>query len=107
MRFENGVGFSNGWAEFALKNPPPFVPSIFDRKLRRDRSLGDRLRINGLVFFYVLAVFIFYTFPSASFLSTWTTERSVNCAVSYGLKFWTTPCETKKTAARNEIGSRT
>ena len=25
--FANGVGFSNGWAEFALKNPPPFVPS--------------------------------------------------------------------------------
>ena len=22
------VGFSNGWAEFALKNPPPLVPSI-------------------------------------------------------------------------------
>ena len=23
----SGVGFSNGWAELALKNPPPFVPS--------------------------------------------------------------------------------
>ena len=22
-----GVEFSNGWAEFMLKNPPPFVPS--------------------------------------------------------------------------------
>ncbi len=22
----NGVEFSNGWAEFTLKNPPPFVP---------------------------------------------------------------------------------
>ena len=28
MKFENGVGFSNGWAELALKKPPPFVPSI-------------------------------------------------------------------------------
>jgi hypothetical protein len=28
MKFEKGVGFSYGWAEFALKNPPPFVPSI-------------------------------------------------------------------------------
>ena len=27
-RFEKGVGFSNGWAELALKNPPPLVPSI-------------------------------------------------------------------------------
>ena len=26
-RFENGVGFSYGCAEFALKKPPPFVPS--------------------------------------------------------------------------------
>ena len=24
----NGAGFSNGWAELALKNPPPLVPSI-------------------------------------------------------------------------------
>jgi hypothetical protein len=22
-KFVSGVGFSNGWAEFALKNPPP------------------------------------------------------------------------------------
>ena len=26
-RLLNGVGFSNGWAELALKNPPPLVPS--------------------------------------------------------------------------------
>ena len=26
-KFESGVGFSNGCAEFALKKPPPFVPS--------------------------------------------------------------------------------
>ena len=26
-RFVHAVGFSNGWAEFALKNPPPLVPS--------------------------------------------------------------------------------
>ncbi len=26
-KFENGVGFSSGWAELALKNPPPLVPS--------------------------------------------------------------------------------
>ena len=27
MRLVNGVGFSNGWAELALKKPPPLVPS--------------------------------------------------------------------------------
>ena len=26
-KFEKGVGFSNGWALFALKNPPPLVPN--------------------------------------------------------------------------------
>ena len=26
-KFVNGLGFSNGWAELVLKNPPPFVPS--------------------------------------------------------------------------------
>ena len=26
-RLLNGFGFSNGWEEFALKKPPPFVPS--------------------------------------------------------------------------------
>jgi len=27
-KLESGVGFSYGCAELALKNPPPFVPSI-------------------------------------------------------------------------------
>ena len=27
MRFESGVGFSSGCAEFVPKKPPPFVPS--------------------------------------------------------------------------------
>ena len=26
-KFVRPVGFSNGWAPLALKNPPPFVPS--------------------------------------------------------------------------------
>ena len=28
MKLASGVGFSNGWALFVLKNPPPFVPNI-------------------------------------------------------------------------------
>ena len=28
MKLDKGVGFSNGCAELALKNPPPLVPSI-------------------------------------------------------------------------------
>ena len=26
-KLERGVGFSNGWAELALKKPPPLVPN--------------------------------------------------------------------------------
>src|ERR1700738_3766459 len=28
-KFVRSVGFSNGWAEFIPKNPPPFVPNCF------------------------------------------------------------------------------
>lgn len=28
IRFDKASGFSNGWAELTLKNPPPLVPSI-------------------------------------------------------------------------------
>ena len=28
-KLDRGVGFSKGWAELALKKPPPFEPSCF------------------------------------------------------------------------------
>ena len=41
-RLLSGVGFSNGCAAFAFKNPPPFVPELLDRLLRGDRPERDR-----------------------------------------------------------------
>ncbi len=42
--FDHGVGFSNGWAELALKKPPPFVPELLDGLLRGRRAAGEQLR---------------------------------------------------------------
>ena len=42
-RFESGVGFSSGCAEFALKKPPPFVPSCLIATCEADGPDGDRL----------------------------------------------------------------
>ena len=38
MKLVSAVGFSNGWAELALKKPPPLVPSILIDFLRGDRA---------------------------------------------------------------------
>ena len=50
----HAVGFSNGCAEFALKNPPPLVPSSLMDFLAGDRTARDRLlaadqRVDDLV----------------------------------------------------------
>ena len=42
-KFVSAFGFSKGWAELALKKPPPLVPSSL-MLLRGDRALGYRLR---------------------------------------------------------------
>ena len=39
----SGVGFSNGWAELMLKNPPPLVPSCLMAIWRGGRAHRDRL----------------------------------------------------------------
>ena len=73
-----GVGFSYGCAEFALKNPPPLVPS----------SLIASCEATG---------------PWAIFCSAPSTVLTTTSA----WKFCTTPRETKKRAARNEKGRST
>jgi hypothetical protein len=42
-KFENHVGFSNGWAELTLKKPAAVGAEQLDRLLRRHRSEGERL----------------------------------------------------------------
>ena len=44
---EPGVGFSNGIAEFALKNPAAVGPQLLDRLLRGDRPARERRRRPG------------------------------------------------------------
>ncbi len=74
----NGVGFSNGCAELALKNPPPFVPSCL---IASWPATGPMARI--------------CVAPS----SVW--------MVAYGWKFWIAPCCTKSSASSSEKGSST
>ena len=42
------MGFSKGWALFALKNPPPVGTPFFDDLLRGDWSLRDNLFRHGV-----------------------------------------------------------
>ena len=73
----HGVGFSNGCAEFALKNPPPLVPS----------SLMASWDATG---------------PPGT-----TAEPPVMVVTSWNpLTFWITPPASSTTAASTESGSR-
>jgi hypothetical protein len=76
-RLVKGRGFSSGWAEFALKNPPPLVPS----------SLMASWEATGP--------------PSRC----WVPPPSVVTAV-WGSRFCTTPAPTRTRAAMKEIGRR-
>ena len=77
-KFVPGVGFSYGCAEFALKNPPPLVPSSLIASCEATGPWG-----------------IFCSAPSTVFTAT------------SAWKFCTTPRETKKSAARKENGRST
>ena len=41
--FVNGFGLSNGWAELALKQPPPLLPISLMDFLRGHRAADDGL----------------------------------------------------------------
>ena len=68
-KFDSGVGFSNGCALLALKKPPPLVPNC-------------------------LMISCDATGPCAIICFA----PSTVCTVSYGFRFWTTPCETRNSA---------
>ena len=52
VRFDSGVGFSNGWAELAPKKPPAVRAELLDRDLGRGRTeyalMGSRVRRAGI-----------------------------------------------------------
>src|SRR5262249_49055596 len=72
-RFVNGVGFSYGCAELALKNPPPLVPSSLIASC-------DATGPCGMV----------CVFPS------------MVVATTEGRKFWITPCDMRIVAATTQ-----
>ena len=77
IQFEIVVGFSKGWAELALKNPPPLVPSSLIASCEATGPSG------------ISCV------PPAR---VWTVIELA--------KVWITPCETRTSAATKAIGSR-
>ncbi len=77
-KFVSGVGFSNGCALFALKKPPPLVPSIL---IASCEAVG----------------------PMAS---TCLAPSSVTSS-RYGARFCSTPWETRNSAYTKEMGSST
>ena len=77
-RLVRGVGFSNGWAEFALRKPPPLLPNSL---MTSWEAIGPRA--------------MFWVAP-------W---RVVATAGAFSV--WGMPCHTKKSARTMETGSRT
>ena len=71
------MGFSNGWAALALKNPPPLVPSIL---IATCDATGP------------CATDCWAGCPAAA------ADWSSDVAAVYGWKFWTIPWPTRKTA---------
>ncbi len=74
-KFDSGVGFSNGCAELTLKNPPPLVPNCLMAICEAAGPIGSVTSVTGL--------------PSAP------VTGCTSVAVSYDLKFWMTPCDTR------------
>ena len=87
-RFVSGVGFSKGWAEFALKKPPPLVPSCL-------MAICDAAGPVAIAWVVTAAVL-----PSA--------DAAIGCsnvAAVGALQFCTTPCDTNTRAKMNDAGS--
>ena len=74
---DSPVGFSNGWAEFALKNPPPLLPSSL---IASWDAIGPIDRV------------------------WWAPWRVVTVVGAFEVSG--TPCQTRMTAATMLIGSR-
>jgi hypothetical protein len=90
----SGVGFSNGCALLALKNPPPLVPNC----------LMISWDATGPCAIVCSRTTVDCGFPSTVVM---TVCGSTTAALSYGRKFWTTPCETRNSDPTIAIGSST
>ena len=82
----SGVGFSNGCALLALKKPPPLVPNC----------LMISCDATGPCAIVCSRTTVDCGFPSAPVVVM--VCGSTTATLSYGLKFCTTPCETRNSA---------
>src|SRR5262249_6329596 len=90
-----GVGFSNGCALLALKKPPPFVPNCLMISCDATGPWAIVCSVTTVV----------CGLPSVPVVVT--VCGSMTAALSYGLRFCTTPCETRNNAPTIEIGNST
>src|SRR5678816_751838 len=81
-KFENGVGFSNGCALFALKKPPPLVPNCLITSCEATAPWA-------IVCSVIVCV---RRLPSAPVVVTVCGSRTAT--LSYAFRFCTAPCET-------------
>ncbi len=94
-KFVSGVGFSNGCALFALKKPPPLVPNC----------LMISCDATGPCAIVCSRTTVGCGLPSAPVVVM--VCGSITATLSYGLRFCTTPCDTRNSAPTIEIGSST
>ncbi len=105
-KFDNGVGFSNGWAEFALKNPPPFVPSCLI-------AIWDATGPTAICWSVTLIVWVrgcprasSTGFPLASVSGCAYDAGSSSVAVLYAESVCGTPCQASSSATAMDSGIR-
>src|ERR1700741_852396 len=63
MKFDRGVGFSNGWGSIGVHKSAAVGSQHFNRHLRRHRSLGDGLRIDRLLFHHRITLSVIHWVP--------------------------------------------
>ena len=106
MKFESGVGFSNGWAEFVLKKPPPLVPrclmATWDAAgpTASVCSVTVTFSVTGLPWASLTGA------PEGSSFGWSTTTGWTSATFLYGASVCTTPCDTRASATISDRGSR-
>ena len=97
-KLDSGVGFSYGWEALAFTYPPPLVPSIL---IATWEAIGPCTMVCDSTTCFSVTGFPFSSLtgcPWASIFGASTVIGSISLALSYGLKFWIIPWETRKTA---------
>ncbi|CFO32747.1 Uncharacterised protein [Bordetella pertussis] len=106
-RLDQALGFSYGWAELALKKPPPLVPSSLMASCEATGPMGrvctrvTTVSVRGWPAGPVMG------WPCASSRAVSYCCACTVCASTYGSRFCTTPWLTSASARMNDSGSST